>query len=138
MKRLKIRFLDNDYTIKTDAEEEYVQKIASFIEDKVREVSKVDSSTVVPRSFLLAMLKITDDYFRVEKDFEEFKDRAEERSNRLLQILESSHTENESFSSAVGTIVNTFFRHAFEMIRSKISNQLKTLLCQFLTVCYYR
>ncbi len=103
MKRLKIRFLDNDYTIKTDAEEEYVQKIASFIEDKVREVSKVDSSTVVPRSLLLAMLKITDDYFRVEKDFEEFKDRAEERSNRLLQILESSHTENESFSSAVGT-----------------------------------
>ncbi len=103
MKRLKIRFFDIDYTIKTDAEEEYVQKIASFIEDKVREISKVESSMVVPRSFLLAMLKITDDYFRVEKDFEEFKDRAEERSNRLLQILESSLKDNESFSSEVGT-----------------------------------
>ncbi len=103
MKRLKIRFFDNDYIIKTDAEEEYVQKIASFIENKVKEISKVENSMVVPRSFLLAMLKITDDYFRVEKDFEEFKDRAEERSNRLLQILESSLTESESFSSSDGT-----------------------------------
>ncbi len=103
MKRLKIRFFDNDYIIKTDAEEEYVQKIASFIENKVKEISKVENSMVVPRSFLLAMLKITDDYFRVEKDFEEFKDRAEERSNRLLPILESSLTESESFSSSDGT-----------------------------------
>ena len=100
MKRLKIRFFDNDYIIKTDAEEEYVQKIASFIENKVKEISKVENSMVVTRSFLLAMLKITDDYFRVEKDFEEFKDRAEERSNRLIQILESSLTESESFSSS--------------------------------------
>lgn len=103
MKRLKIRFFDTDYVIKTDAEEEYVQKIASFIEEKVKEISNVESTIVVPRAFLLAMLKITDDYFRVEKDFEEFKDRAEERSNRLLQILESSLNENESFSSDGGT-----------------------------------
>lgn len=103
MKRLKIRFFDIDYVIKTDAEEDYVQKIASYIEDKVREISNIENAMVVPRSVLLAMLKITDDYFRVEKDFEEFKDRAEERSNRLLQILESSLKENESFSSAVGT-----------------------------------
>lgn len=92
-----------DYVIKTDAEEDYVQKIASFIEEKVREISNVESTMVVPRSFLLAMLKITDDYFRVEKDFEEFKDRAEERSNRLLQILESSLQESESFGSGDGT-----------------------------------
>ena len=103
MKRLKIRFFDIDYVIKTDAEEDYVQKIASFIENKVKEISKVESAMVVPRSFLLAMLKITDDYFRIEKDFEEFKDRAEERSKRLLQILDSSLKENESFISGDGT-----------------------------------
>ena len=103
MKRHKIRFFDTDYIIKTDADEEYVQKIASYIESKVREISKIESSMVVPRAFLLAMLKITDDYFRIEKDFEEFKHRAEERSKRLLQILESSHNENESFISGAGS-----------------------------------
>jgi len=103
VKRLKIRFFDIDYVIKTDAEEDYVQKIASYIEDKVKGISNQESAMVVPRSILLAMLKITDDYFRVERDFEEFKDRAEERSKRLLQILESSLKENESFSSGEGT-----------------------------------
>jgi cell division protein ZapA (FtsZ GTPase activity inhibitor) len=103
MNRLKIRFFDTDYVIKTDAEEEYVQRIASLIESKVREISKVDSALVVPRSFLLAMLKITDDYFRLEKEFEEFKNRAEEKSNKLLQVLENSITEDEIFSSDEGT-----------------------------------
>jgi len=102
VRRLKIKFLDIDYVIKTDAEEDYVQKIASYLEDKVKEISKQESAMVVPRSFLLAMLKITDDYFKVERDFEEFKDRAEERSKRLVQILEGSLNENESFNSNEG------------------------------------
>lgn len=102
MRRLKIKFLDIDYVIKTDAEEDYVQKIASYLEDKVKEISKQESAMVVPRSFLLAMLKITDDYFKVERDFEEFKERAEERSKRLVQILEGSLNENESFNSNEG------------------------------------
>ncbi|MCK5391480.1 MAG: cell division protein ZapA [Deltaproteobacteria bacterium] len=102
MRRLKVRFFDIDYVIKTDAEEDYVQKIASYLEDKVKEISKQENAIVVPRSFLLAMLKITDDYFKVERDFEEFKDRAEERSKRLVQILESSLKENESHSSGEG------------------------------------
>ena len=103
MRRLNVRFFDNDYIIKTDAEEDYVQKIASFLESKVKEISNPESPMVVPRSFLLAMLKITDDYFKVERDFEEFKDRAEQRSKRLVQILESSLKENDSFSSSEGT-----------------------------------
>ena len=102
MRRLKVRFFDIDYVIKTDAEEDYVQKIASYLEDKVKEISKQENAIVVPRSFLLAMLKITDDYFKVERDFEEFKDRAEDRSKRLVQILESSLKENESLSSGEG------------------------------------
>jgi cell division protein ZapA len=102
VRRLKVRFFDVDYVIKTDAEEDYVQKIASYLEEKVKEISKQESTIVVPRSFLLAMLKITDDYFKVERDFEEFKDRAEERSTRLVQILESSLNENESFNSGEG------------------------------------
>jgi len=102
VRRLKIKFLDIDYVIKTDAEEDYVQKIASYLEDKVKEISKQESAMVVPRSFLLAMLKITDDYFKVERDFEEFKERAEERSKRLVQILEGSLNENESFNSNEG------------------------------------
>jgi cell division protein ZapA (FtsZ GTPase activity inhibitor) len=97
MKRLKVKFLDTDYIIKTDADEDYVQKIALFLEQKVKEISAQDSGMIVPNTLLLAMLKITDDYFKLLKDFEEFKDSAEERSKKLVQILESSLNEKDTF-----------------------------------------
>ena len=90
MRRLKIKFLNTEYVIKTDADEEYVQKIASYLEDKVKETSEKDSNVPVPQSFLVAMLKITDDYFKLGRDFDEFKDASEQRSNRLVQILEDT------------------------------------------------
>jgi len=97
VKRVKISLLNNDYQIKTDAEEEYVQEIARYLEDKVREVSPQAGAIVVPRPFLLATLKITDDYFRLRREFEEFKNRAEERSKSLVEILDIALKQNKTF-----------------------------------------
>ncbi|HEY7535013.1 MAG TPA: hypothetical protein VH878_03620, partial [Thermodesulfobacteriota bacterium] len=54
-------------------------------------------AVVVPRPFLLATVKIVDDYFRLKREFEEFKNRAEESSKRLVEILDSSLGEKDSF-----------------------------------------
>jgi hypothetical protein len=54
-------------------------------------------AVAIPRPFLLATLKIVDDYFRLKREFEEFKNRAEERSRRLVEILDSSLGEKETF-----------------------------------------
>jgi cell division protein ZapA len=114
MKRLKIRFLDMDYVIKTDADEDYVQKIATYLEQKVKEISAQENSMVVPNALLLAMLKITDDYFKLLKDFEEFKDGAEERSKRLVQILESSLNDRETFGFSEGILREDLGREELE------------------------
>ena len=71
----------------------------------VKEISQQESSLPVPRSFLLAMLKITDDYFKLLKDFEDFKDSAEERSKRLVEILDNSLKEKEALGFDEGTVV---------------------------------
>ncbi|MEQ9617897.1 MAG: cell division protein ZapA [Deltaproteobacteria bacterium] len=114
MKRLKIKFFDIDYMIKTDAEEDYVREIASYLEQKVKEISQQESSLAVPRSFLLAMLKITDDYFKVLKDFEDFKDGAEERSKRLVGILDNSLKEKEAAGFDEGVIREELGREELE------------------------
>lgn len=114
MKRLKVKFLDMVYVIKTDADEDYVQKIASFLEQRVKEISAQDRSMIVPNALLLAMLKITDDYFKLLKDFEEFKDSAEERSKKLVQILESSLNEKETFGIDEGILREELGREELE------------------------
>ncbi len=95
MKRIKVNILNNDYILKTDAEEEYVQEIAKYIEHKVREITKGDNSIVAPQPFLLATLKITDEYFRLKREFEEYKDRAEQRSQELVELLDKSLKDKE-------------------------------------------
>jgi len=96
MKRIKVKILNNEYVLKTDADEEYVQEIADYIEHKVKEITKGDPSIVAPQPFLLATLKITDEYFRLKREFEEYKNSAEQRSQELVEFLDKSLTENQN------------------------------------------
>ncbi len=97
MRRVKINFMNNEYFIKTDADDQYVERIVQYIEEKVKEISKREGPVVVPSSLLLTMFKIADDYFRLIGDFEEYKDSADKRSKRLVEILDSSLNEADSF-----------------------------------------
>lgn len=97
MKSVKINVLGNEYFVKTDAEEEYVSQIAGFLEANIKEVSPQVGAIVIPRPFLLATLKIADDYFRLKREFEEFQNRAEEKSRRLVEMLDNSLEEQGHF-----------------------------------------
>jgi len=97
MRRVKINVFNNDYFIKTDADEEYVSQIADYLEKKLKEASPGMDSISAPRPFLLATLIIADDYFKLKRDFEEFKNRAEERSKSLVEMLDSSIKSIETF-----------------------------------------
>ncbi len=90
VKRVKISILNNEYIIKTDAEESHLLEIASYIEEKINEISKGDISMVIPQPFLLATLKIADEYFRLKREFEEYRDRAEQKSKQLVELLDNS------------------------------------------------
>lgn len=97
MKSVKIRVLGNEYFIKTDADEVYANQIARFLEEKIKETSPQVGAMLIPRPFLLATLKIADDYFRLKREFEEFKNRAEEKSRRLVEMLDNSLEDEKPF-----------------------------------------
>jgi len=99
MRSVNINVFNNDYVIKTDAEEDYVREITLFLEEKVKEVTKEDLTLAIPRPFLLATLKITDDFLRMKKEFEEYKSRAEEKSRELVELLDRSIIQRSSNSN---------------------------------------
>lgn len=100
MRRVKVNVLNNEYFVKTDAEEEYIVNLAAYVEENVKEIDPQLSTVALPYPLLLAILKIADDYFRLKREFEEFKNRAEERSRRLVEMLEGT-ASNEPFSPQV-------------------------------------
>lgn len=97
MRRMKISVFNKDYFIKTDADDEYVSEIAGYLEEKLREASPDEDTISAPRPFLLATLKIADEYFRLKREFEEFKNRAEQKSNSLVEMLDNSLKSIETF-----------------------------------------
>lgn len=90
MRRMRISVLNNDYYIKTDADEEYMSQIANYLEGKFKEASPNLENVVAPRQVLLATLKIADEFFKLKREFEEFKKSAEERSKSLVDMLDNS------------------------------------------------
>ena len=97
MRSVKIKIFNREYNIKTDADESYVNKIAFHIEQKIKEHTSHSIDLNIPFPLLLAVFKITDDFFRTDKELEEFKNRAEDRSKKLVEILDGALNNNESF-----------------------------------------
>lgn len=99
MERVKINFFGKDYSILTDADESYVKEIADYLEQKVKEVTKDGSDVAISHSFLLASIKILDDFFRLKKEFEDYKESAEQKSGEMVELLDSC-SKYEAFRNA--------------------------------------
>jgi len=98
LRSVKIKIFNRQYNIKSDADEDYIHHIASFIEEKVKEhTSSQIIDLNIPYPLLLAIFKITDDFFRTDTELEEFKNRAEDKSKRLVEILDDALSNSEAY-----------------------------------------
>ena len=116
MKSIKIKVYNREYNIKTDADEEYIHSLASFLEERLKENTSQVIDLNIPYPLLLAIFKIADDFFRTKTELEEFKKRAEDRSKQLVQILDDALENRDTFVPASDVDVN-------EPTRPSLSNQ---------------
>jgi cell division protein ZapA (FtsZ GTPase activity inhibitor) len=99
LRSVKIKIFNREYNIKTDADVEYINRIAFHIEEKIKEHTSQVIDINIPFPLLLAVFKITDDFFRTDKELEEFKNRAEVRSKKLVEILDDALKNKKSFNT---------------------------------------
>jgi len=64
---VEVTICNAHYTIKTDADEAYIQSIARYVNSKVEEIQNKTKSVSTINVIILAALNIADDLFR-EKD----------------------------------------------------------------------
>jgi cell division protein ZapA len=78
-------------TLRTDADEGYVESLAEFVNEKLGEVkaSSRTSSTHVVALLTLAALQIADDLFEARRKEADFRRRVREKSRRILELLEN-------------------------------------------------
>jgi len=66
MSSVDVYILGQKYTIKGDAPEEHIQKIAAFVDAKIKEVYKNTPSVVPLKASILAALNIADELYKLK------------------------------------------------------------------------
>ncbi len=69
--KLTIEIYGEQYPIKGDVDIEYMKKLAAIVDKKIRELVKQNQYLPVQRIGVLAALHIADDYFQLQKDYDE-------------------------------------------------------------------
>lgn len=76
------------FTLSGYESEEYLQRIAAYINGKISEYSKIDSYSrqSVDVQNVLLQLNIADDYFKIKEKYEELKDVSESKDKELYDV----------------------------------------------------
>ncbi|KPL01233.1 MAG: hypothetical protein AMJ91_00855 [candidate division Zixibacteria bacterium SM23_73_3] len=86
---VKVNIFGEDYPIKGDTEAVYIQKVAKYVDQKMKDVSERLSNKLPLRVAVLAAMNITDELFKERGDKEKKLLNVEERSQSLLELLDS-------------------------------------------------
>lgn len=87
---VRVNIFGEDYPIKGDADAGYIQEVAGYVDQKMKEVCERMSNKLPLRVAVLAAMSITDELFKERTDKEQKLLGIEERSQSLLEQLESS------------------------------------------------
>jgi len=71
LKRIEVKIAGMNYVLKTDEDEEYIMKIANFINKKMSEVVANEPHLSTSLSAMLTAFLITDEYFKHLQECEE-------------------------------------------------------------------
>lgn len=93
--RIKVVFFGREYSVLTDAEESYLMKIVEHLEQKITKAAEDNAPVTVPAPVFLASLEIVDDFFALQREFDEFKRTAERKTEELVGLLESPGSQKE-------------------------------------------
>ncbi|MBI4685461.1 MAG: cell division protein ZapA [Nitrospirae bacterium] len=88
MGSVDVYILGQKYTVKGDAPEDYIQKVAALVDSKIKEVY-INSPNITPlKASILAALNIADELCKLRTDQEVVANQIEERTNILSGLFE--------------------------------------------------
>jgi cell division protein ZapA len=87
---VRVNIYGNEYPIKSEADPEYIKRVARYVDQKMREISqKVDSRTALEVA-ILAALNITDELMQEKADKDKTVAEVEDRTAELTEWLEKT------------------------------------------------
>jgi len=86
---VEVNILGHEYTVKTDADVEYIQEIASYVDKKMSEIVRNTKTVSTLNVAILAALNIADDFFKERDKREDLLTQVENRSNEIVEAIDT-------------------------------------------------
>ncbi len=102
MKRLiEVEIFGQTFTVNSEDDEKYVRKLASFVDQRMRQITGSAKVTVPLRVAIMAGLSIADELFKISQQETDLRQETELISSGLLQSLEQAQAlENRAATTA--------------------------------------
>ena len=85
---VKVTIFGREYTLRGDADADYVQKIADFVNERMNEVASSSAVASTAKVAILAAVNIADELFREQQKRLESVATLEDRSVQIARLLE--------------------------------------------------
>ena len=92
MNSTKVTILGRELSLKSEAGEEYVNRVADYVKQKIDTIHNTQTVDVIP-TVILAAINIADDYFQACKERESLVNRVEGLSIYLSKVMDSRSSE---------------------------------------------
>jgi len=89
MEPVKVRIRNAEYLVQGEDDEQQVQRIADFVNDKLKEIEQGTEGLSEKRTAILAALDIAGDYFQILKDKEDMIASLRQRTQSLIRSIDS-------------------------------------------------
>ena len=88
MGSVEVYILGQKYTIKGDAPEEYIQQLANYVQDKIKEAYSNSPSITPVKASILAAITIADELHRLRNEQENLTKSIEEKTVELTRLFD--------------------------------------------------
>jgi len=87
--KIEVRIFGQPYQIRAGADSEHIQRVAEYVDEKMREIASAAPTVDTLKIAVLAALNITDEFFQLRHQRREADREFERRTVKLQQILDS-------------------------------------------------
>ncbi len=85
---VEVYILGQKYTVKGDASEEHIRNLASYVDEKLKEVHSSMPNITPVKATILAALNIADELFKMKNDQEKMTKFIEDKTNTLTALFD--------------------------------------------------
>jgi cell division protein ZapA len=85
---IRVIIYDQEYFVRGDLDEEYIQKLAKYLDVKMRAIAGRTRTVDSLRVAVLAALNVADEYHQVKAKYEDTTKRVDEKVDECSRILD--------------------------------------------------